>query len=46
MTSPDNPGYAWEPDANYHDGDCPACGHELGTNAAVCETCAEYADVP
>jgi hypothetical protein len=32
----------WEPDANYHDGDCPACGHELGSNAATCETCADH----
>ena len=35
-------GMRWEPDANYHDGDCPACGKELGSNAAVCDTCAAH----
>jgi hypothetical protein len=37
------PNAAREPDANYHDGDCPACGNELGSAAAICELCADHA---
>ena len=42
LETPADDGMRWEPDANYHDGDCPACGHELGSNASICETCADH----